>query len=541
MLRNLSVGLIVMAALSASARGAQTADSRPNFLWITVEDLSPRLGAYGDPVARTPHLDRLAAQGTRYTNVFATAGVCAPSRSAIITGMYQTSIGTHQMRTTHPAPGLPTPYLAVPPPEVKTFTEYLRASGYYCSNNSKTDYQFGEPPTAWDESSTKAHWRNRRPGQPFFAVFNLMTTHESQVWPQPGRKLETDPLQVQLPSYYPDTPSVREDMARHYDNIARMDGQVARILTELEEDGLAGNTIVFFFSDHGDGLPRAKRWMYDSGLRVPMMIRGAGFGQGVVDDRLISFVDLAPTVLSLAGVPVPQHMQGRAFWGDSAQAPRTYVFGARDRIDESYDRVRAVSDGRYKLIRNYFPERPYILPVGYRDRGVIMQEILRLQQEGRLSGPPALWTSPVRPFEEFYDTASDPEEIRNLIDDPSWRPAAERLRRALDEWVRDTGDMGRIPEGWMAGAMWPGGLQPVTESPIFQPAEGIVDARGELTVSCPTPGSSIAWTWDDAPAGAYQLYSGPISIDRPGRVRAICVRYGYAVSPEAIVEFRLKP
>lgn len=513
--------------LMAAPVAAETV-SRPNILWITVEDLSPRLGAYGDAVARTPTLDRFAAEGTRYTNVFTTAGVCAPSRAALITGLVQTSIGAHHMRTSREQAGLPGPYQTVPPPEVKAFTEYLRAAGYYASNNSKTDYQFGEPPTAWDESSRTAHWRNRKPGQPFFAVFNLTITHESQVWPKPGQPLLTDPSRLSLPPYYPDTPAVREDLARHYDNIATMDGQVARILEELEADGLAGNTIVFFFSDHGDGLPRAKRWLYDSGLRAPLLIRIPGGIRGAVEDRLISFIDLAPTVLSLAGAAIPPHIQGRAFLGEQAQPAREYVFAARDRIDESYDRVRAVSDGRFKLIRNYFPERPYILPVQYRDRGVIMQEILRLRDSGRLTGSQALWTRPTRPAEELYDTRSDPHEIANLIGSKEMAPVAERLRRVLDEWIVASGDMGGIPEGVMVGSMWPGRHQPQTAPPLWRPLEN--SGKQVVEIVCPTPGSSIAWRWDDTTGSGWNLYSRPIPVDPGRRALAFCVRYGYAAS-----------
>ena len=270
---------------------APRSEPPPNILWITVEDLSPRLAPYGDSLAATPTLNRLASEGMTFNRVFSISGVCAPSRSALITGMYPISIGTHHMRTTHEAPGLPGPYLAVPPPHVKAFTESLRAAGYYTSNNAKTDYQFGEPLTAWDESSPSAHWRNRAPDQPFLAVFNSGRTHESRVWPNPEEEPILDPARVEVPPYYPDTPVVRTDLARHYDNITRVDGWVGHLLDQLEEDGLSENTIVFFFSDHGDGLPRAKRWLYDSGLRVPMFVRWPGkIEAGSVTDRLVSFV-----------------------------------------------------------------------------------------------------------------------------------------------------------------------------------------------------------------------------------------------------------
>jgi len=253
--------------------------ARPNIVWISNEDMSPHLGVYGDALARTPTLDRFATQSIRFTHAFTTAPVCAPSRAAIITGMYQASIGAQHMRTTEDrVPELPGPYLAVPPFYVKAFPEYLRAAGYFTSNRAKTDYQFGVPFTIWDDLGNRAHWRNRPdPSQPFFSVFNLEVTHESQIFPsspaRKGKTLVTDPAEIKVPPYYPDTPLVREELARMYDNIADMDGQVAELLKQLDEDGLADNTIVFYWSDHGDGVPRAKRSLYDSGLRVPLMIR----------------------------------------------------------------------------------------------------------------------------------------------------------------------------------------------------------------------------------------------------------------------------
>ncbi|MFH5834399.1 sulfatase, partial [Halalkalibaculum sp. DA384] len=294
----------------AQAAGAD----RPNILWISVEDISPLMGVYGDPVVETPVIDQLAAEGMMYTNAFTTAGVCSPSRTAIITGLHQSSIGAHHHRPTHTGhahktipdgeplvSGAVTPYLVVPPPYVKAFPEYLRAAGYYTTNNVKTDYNFGLPASVWDESSREAHWRNRPEGKPFFSVINLTTTHESQVW-QSELPLSVDPDAVPVPPYLPDTPVVRRDIAQQYTNIEQMDRQVGQILADLEEDGLADDTIVFFWSDHGGALPRQKSWLYDSGIHVPLIIRWPGeIPPGQVNKELVSFVDLAPTVLSLAG------------------------------------------------------------------------------------------------------------------------------------------------------------------------------------------------------------------------------------------------
>ncbi|HEX5105036.1 MAG TPA: sulfatase, partial [Pirellulaceae bacterium] len=314
------------------------AAERPNILWISLEDISPNLGCYGDEYAVTPNIDRLAAEGCRYTQAFSHAGVCAPTRSGIITGMYPTSIGTHYMRCK-----------GVPPSHVKCFTEYLRSRGYYCTNDNKTDYNFDSPLTAWDDNRKGAHWRNRPSKEtPFFCVINLTTTHESQIR-LPEAQLENrrktlsadelhDPAKAPLPPYYPDTPVVRRDVANYYDNLTWTDREVGRILKQLADDGLADSTIVFFWGDHGWGMPRGKRWIYDSGIRVPLVVRWPGQLQpGSASDELVAFVDLAPTMLSLAGAPIPKHLQGQAFLGEQKAPPREYIYAARDRMDETLD------------------------------------------------------------------------------------------------------------------------------------------------------------------------------------------------------------
>ena len=535
-LRVIQGSVLLGLAGCSGAPSVQLSEAPPNILWITVEDLSPRLSAYGDSLANTPSLNRLASEGMTFTRVFSVSGVCAPSRSALITGMYPISIGTHHMRTTHEAPGLPGPYLAVPPPHVKTFTESLRAAGYYCSNNAKTDYQFGTPLTAWDESSDTAHWRGRAPGQPFFAVFNSGRTHESRVWPNAEEEAMLDPARVEVPPYYPDTPVVRTDLARHYDNITRVDLWVGRILEQLEDDGLSENTIVFFFSDHGDGLPRAKRWVYDSGLRVPMFVRWTGeIAPGSVTDRLVSFVDFAPTVLSLAGVEIPEHIQGKAFLGAAAGPAREYVFAARDRMDEAYDRMRAARDERFKYILHFQPEKPYVQTIPYRNRMPLMQELLRLNQEGRLEGPQQLWFRSRKPPQELYDLHSDPHEIKNLAEDPGHRQILERLRQAMEAWRTEVGDMGVIPEDRMVEQMWPGGVQPVTATPSIHPSGGESGRPLQVTLSCPTNGASIAYTTEEGETPYWRLYHGPVELTG-NLLRARAVRYGYKESAEA--EFR---
>lgn len=532
--------------------------ARPNILWISNEDMSPHLGAYGDTLARTPTLDRLATQSIRYTNAFTTAPVCAPSRAAIITGMYQNAIGAQHMRTTEDrVPELPGPYLAVPPFYVKAFPEYLRAAGYFTTNRAKTDYQFGVPFTIWDDVGRAAHWRNRPDtSQPFFSVFNLEVTHESRIFPsspaRKGKPLVTDPAKILVPPYYPDTPAIRQELARMYDNIADMDGQVAEILRQLEEDGLADNTFVFYWSDHGDGVPRAKRTLYDSGLRVPLMIRWpkmvrSGPAPGSVSDRLVSFIDLAPTVLALAGVGIPSHMPGRVLVGPKSGPPPDYVFGARDRMDIEYDMMRSARDGRFLYIRNFSPELPYAGHITYRNQSAIMQEWLRLQAAGKLTGTPALWMRTSRPPEELYDTTADPNQLHDLGTDPSHRATLVRLRKAVADWMTQINDQGLINEAEMIQRMWPDGVQPETAPPYIVPrrttdapvrSESLsIAAPMEVVIYVPTQGASVGYTTEEGPAARWHLYTGPILVQSPMTLRAKAIRYGYKESAETRVAF----
>lgn len=434
---------------------AEPATERPNILWITCEDMSANLGCFGDTYAITPHLDTLAAQGIRYTQVFSHAPVCAPARSGIITGVYPTTLGSHHMRST-----------VERPPYVRCFTEYLRDVGYYCSNCSKEDYNFKTPQEAWDDSSNKAHWRHRRAGQPFFSVFNLTVTHESQIRAPDEDFLKRTavvrddqrhaPEKAPVPPFHPDTQEVRRDWARYYDLITTMDAQAADILRELEADGLADSTIVFFFSDHGVGLPRGKRWLYDAGLRVPLIIRFpekyrhfAPAAAGSALNRLVSFMDFAPTVLSLAEIAVPEHMQGVAFLGAQMGEPREYITAGRDRMDERYDCSRAIRTGKYKYIRNFMPhlsrgqfhEYMYHMPT--------MQAWAGLAKEGKLEGAPALFTMPAKAPEEFYDIRADPYEVNNLASVAEHAATIEKMRATLHDWMRKTKDLGLMPEAEM--------------------------------------------------------------------------------------------
>ncbi len=354
---------------------------------------------------------------------------------------------------------------AVLPPHVKCFTEYLREAGYYCTNNAKIDYQFTPPPAAWDENNNRADWRNRAAGQPFFAVFNINTTHESQIRtanPQRERlsaEERHDQAKANIPPYYPDTPVVRRDWATYHDNITAAEKQVARLLDQLREDGLAEDTIVWIWGDHGRGLPRGKRWVYDSGTHIPLLIRvpekwrsltspdaSDKVAAGTVNDDLIAIIDFGPTVLSLAGVGVPKHMHGRAFLGSQRGKPRKYLFAGRDRMDERYDLIRSVHDGRFHYIRNFMPHLPYAQHIAYMDEMPTMKEMRRLHAANQLEGPPALFFLDTKPVEELYDTKADPHEIHNLADDAAHAEQLADLRGQLKNWMRDTGDLGMIPE-----------------------------------------------------------------------------------------------
>ena len=416
------------------------AAQRPNILWLSAEDISPHLGCYGDSHAITPNLDQLAKEGVRYTHAFTTAGVCAPCRSGIITGMYQTTIGTHHMRCN-----------AQLPEYIKPFPIYLRQAGYYCTNNSKKDYQFREPKDTWDESGGKAHWRKRKSGQPFFSVFNFTGCHESGIAGEAKYKSVTQNLkasqrqnarELKLPPYYPDTPIVREDWKRNYELITAMDAWAGDLIKQLKADGLYENTIIIFWSDHGVGLPRAKRWLYDSGTRIPLIVRQPG-GKAKVSDRLVSSIDFGPTALKLAGLKIPKHMQGQSFIHGQ---PRDYVYGARDRMDERYDIIRSVRGSRFRYIRNYEPLKTYYQYMNTPEKGATMKEIRRVAAKGEMPPAAALFLAPQKPVEELYDLEADPHEIRNLAGEKKYAKNLKKLREAHMQWVRETGDLGLLPE-----------------------------------------------------------------------------------------------
>jgi N-sulfoglucosamine sulfohydrolase len=444
----LKIQYFIFILVFGSATGAGVTSScaieRPNVLWITSEDNSPYLGCYGDPLAKTPHLDRLAAEGVRYRYAFANAPVCSSARTTLITGMYGSSLGVQHHRSS----------VAIPA-RFQLYPEHLRAAGYYCTNNSKTDYNVAGRSNVWDENGDKAHYRRRRTNEPFFAVFNLGTTHESLVAPRPGKtEFRIAPAEVVLPPYHPDTPDIRRDWANYYDQLTRMDEQVGELLAELERENLADDTIVFYFSDHGGALPRGKRNLHDSGTRVPLIVRFPEKWRNLSPvaaaewcDDPVSFVDLPATIFSLCDVPIPEHYEGRPFLGAKKSTPREHVFLFRGRMDERYDHVRAVRDREYRYLRNYAPHRSYGQHYSYPFR---VQPSMRSWYAefaaGRCNDIQAAYWKP-KPAEEFYRLADDPFEIRNLASDPTQEAMKTRLRATLRSEMLATRDTGFIPEG----------------------------------------------------------------------------------------------
>lgn len=423
---------------------ALLADQRPNILWITSEDNGPDLGAYGVDYAHTPALDNLAEESAIYTNAFATAGVCAPARSTIITGMYPPSLGSQHMRSR-----------AELPSGIKFYSHHLRGAGYYCTNNSKEDYNLVKPQGAWDESGRKAHWKNAPKGKPFFAIFNHTISHESKIRLReksfPHHKIKD----ASIPPYHPNIRETKRDWAQYHANITKLDGLVAKTLKELDEAGLTENTIVFYYGDHGSGMPRHKRWLWDSGIHIPLLVRIPEKWKelrevqpGAKTDRLVSFVDLGPTALSLAGIDPPKNMHGKAFLGMHSEKPREFIHAFRGRMDERYDMVRAVRDKRYKYIRNYNPHQIYGQFIAYMFQTDTTRIWKEMFDQGKLNDiQSAFWKT--KPPVEFYDTLKDPHEVNNLANSQSHASHRERLAAELHRWQMEIRDLGFLPEGEM--------------------------------------------------------------------------------------------
>jgi uncharacterized sulfatase len=474
---------------------------RPNILWLTAEDMGPNLGVSGDRAATTPNLDRLARRGCLYNNAWSNAPVCAPARTTIISGVYPTATGAEHMRS-----------MTRMPPGWKLFPGYLREAGYYCTNNVKEDYNLEKPDGTWDASSNDAHYRNRAPGQPFFAVFNFTSTHEGQI--RQSVKTERflhDPAAIRLPAYHPDTPEVRRDWAQYYDNITAMDEQVQERLDELAAAGLSDDTIVFFYGDHGAGMPRSKRFPYNSGLQVCIIavfpekfrhLAPRDYAPGSVSERLVGFVDLAPSMLSLAGVPSPSFYQGQAFMGAQEAPPRNYLFGFRGRMDERYDLMRTMRDHRYVYIRNYNPHRIYGQYIAYMWGTPTTAVWDRLYREGKLK-PPQTFFWEAKPAEELYDLANDRDEVRNLAGSPEHAAVLDRFRRAHREHELSIRDVGLLPEPEMHRRAASAGLTPYDfgHDPSRYPVERIFNAADFASSRRTDTGGELASSLKDAEAG----------------------------------------
>jgi N-sulfoglucosamine sulfohydrolase len=411
---------------------------KPNILWLIAEDFCPDLGCYNHPLVKTPNVDRLAGEGARYTNAFTAAPVCSPSRSAFMTAMYQTTIGAHQHRTPDRKPL---------PPDVKVITDYFRAAGYFTSNcaggnwerRGKTDFNF-EVKKPFDGTD----WRQRKPGQPFYAQVNFSETHRDF---KRDAQNPIDPDKVVLPPYYPDHPITRRDWADYLECAQVLDGKVGQVLKRLDDDGLADNTIVFFFGDNGRPHVRGKQFLYEGGIHIPLIVRWRDhIPPGTVVDDLVSAIDFGPTCMSLAGIEIPTSMQGQVFLGP-AKRTRQHIFAARDRCDETYDRIRCVRTRRFKYIRNFYPNFPYTLTNLYKKRQYPVLTLMEvLYPEGKLTADQARFMAPYRPAEELYDLQNDPHELSNLVAAPEYQNTVQELRAALNRWVEDTRDQGEVPE-----------------------------------------------------------------------------------------------
>ena len=432
---------------------------QPSIIWITAEDMSPSLGCFGDKDAISPNIDRFARESVKFTNVFASAPVCSPSRSCLIQGTLPPSMGTQHMRSGFP---LPSSFIGFP--------ALLRKNGYHTTNNVKTDYNSGNYQQiikeSWDECSSSAHWRNRSDKKtPFFSVFNLMTSHQSRsmVWSYEKFKSDVqsklakheihDSSKVSLPPYYPDTPVTRRTMARFYDCVTAMDKEFGEILRQLKEDGLSENTIVFFFSDHGSGMPRHKRALLDTGMHVPLLVRFPEKWQHLAPDkpgketsRMVSFVDFAPSVLRITATPIPSHMQGQPVLEKNFQKKRKYVYGHRDRVDEVRDFARSVRDEKYLYIRNYMPHLGYNQPTAWPDIGEIRHEFYKLAKSGKMTPAQSHFAGPRRPIEELYDCESDPLNLSNLASSSNHQKVLKRMRNEHLRYALEIRDWGYIPE-----------------------------------------------------------------------------------------------
>jgi arylsulfatase A-like enzyme len=426
------------------------AESRPNIVWIIVDDMSANFSCYGETTIATPNVDRLAREGTRFSRAFVTAPVCSASRSALITGLYQTTIGAQNHRSGRGVEKIHLPDGVEPVPALFKREGYYTAIGGPLAQGQelgKTDYNFEWDPSVYDGND----WKGRKPGQPFFMQVQLHggKYREAKAWPETVRRAlgsATRAESVKLPPYYPKDPVILDDWARYLDAVRYTDQQVGDVIRRLESEGILDQTFIFFMTDHGISHARGKQFLYDEGIHVPLVIRGPGIARGKVRDDLVEHIDLAPTSLALARSAARTKMQGHDLFAFGA-APRDAVFAARDRCDETVDRIRGVRTERYKYIRNFYPDRPHLQPNRYKDGKAIVRRLRDLHEKGKLDPlQERLLFSPTRAREELYDLQSDPDELRNLAAELSYRTTLVELRGRLDRWIEETCDRARQPE-----------------------------------------------------------------------------------------------
>ena len=447
------LSLFILLACQPKEQSPETSNLKPpNIIWLVAEDISPALGCYGDSLAKTPNIDKIASMGIRFNKAYATAPICAPSRSTLMSGLYATSLGTQHLRCEIPFPD-----------QLKTLPEHLRAAGYFTSNRNKTDYNF-DPEGRWEHwSGSYAPWRHRKKdNQPFYSFINVGPSHEGSV-NNDTRYLESiadippeqlvNPSMVTVPPYYPDNAQSQEVWARYYNVLQALDKNVGQVLDSLEADGLMDETVIFFFGDHGFGMPRYKRWLYKTGLHVPLLVSIPDkyahlFNEkpGSSTDQMVSFVDFPATALNLAGVQAPETMEGQPFLGDSLPEPRKYVFGARDRADDMYEMSRAVLNDRYIYIRHYMPHLPYIQSgFIYSDVKFGFKTLRTAKNAGALNEEQQKLWNP-KPVEELYDLQADPQELNNVAVNADFAGIKRQLKEQMDHWMVEHRDFGLLPE-----------------------------------------------------------------------------------------------
>ena len=527
-------------------------DERPNILVIMADDMSLRINALGDKTAITPNLDELVKNGTSYMNAFTTAGVCACSRSALLTGKNQISIGSMHMRTSS---GGSVPYLAVPEAHIKAFPEILRKQGYFTFTNDKLDYQFSGifpgsgPFTIWNSEKDKFGWRNRKNSEPFFGMINLIITHESGIFRGKMNSVDTQaiklmqqtrqmlyeapvkPENVIVPPFLPDTPEVRKDIARAYNNIYILDIEVKEIIDQLKKDNILDDTIIIFTSDHGDGLPRYKRELFDTGINVPFIIlvpkKFSSWqkpGEKIYD--LVSFLDIAPTVLDIAGVSIPSYMDGKSIFGNEKNE---YIFAARDRLDSFKGKTRAVRNKDYKFIKNYSLGIVGAQKLSFRENLMSMKELRKMYENNELNEIQKIWLELI-PELQLYDLNEDPYEINNLAYDPNYKEKVLLLENVLEQWIEKNNFHGHLEEEDLIEVFWPENTQPQTTEPLYSLKDGFLHLKNNDV----SKDASIGFSYDGK---NWEVYSEPIEVKTNKKIYFKAVRYGWKESETKIVKF----